>query len=95
MLSEKDEETIDKIKYSMTADISNASKEKLGDNENSIAVVDTLDRSRLIGSLSVKPQVPLFITYFTIYPNNWGRLVEYADVYGYDRVIFNILKNYM
>lgn len=95
MLSEKDEETIDKIKYSMTADISNASKEKLGDNENSIVVADTLDRSRLIGSLSVKPQVPLFITYFTIYPNNWGRLVEYADVYGYDRVIFNILKNYM
>ena len=95
MLSEKDEETIDKIKYSMTADISSESKKGPGYNGDALAEVDTLDHSRLIGSLSVKPQVPLFITYFTLYPDNAGRLVEYADVYGYDRVIFNILKNYM
>ena len=95
MLSEKDEETIDKIKYSMTADVSNEGKKGPGYNGDALAEVDTLDHSRLIGSLSVKPQVPLFITYFTLYPDNAGRLVEYADVYGYDRVIFNILKNYM
>ncbi|MCH3980380.1 MAG: hypothetical protein LKE41_00385 [Prevotella sp.] len=56
--------------------------------------VDTLDRSSLIGTLKVEPKVPLFITYYTIYPDQKGHLREFDDVYGYDRVIYQYLRNY-
>ena len=54
-----------------------------------------IDRSMLLGSLKVEPEVPLFITYFTIYPDKDGRLKMYPDVYGYDRVIYDYFRNFM
>ena len=55
---------------------------------------DTLRRSLLISSLKVEPQIPIFITYFTIYPDMDGKLQHFNDVYGYDKVIFNVLRNF-
>ena len=76
LLKDKDEETIEKIKYSMNA--------------------DTLSNRKLvIGSLKVEPQIPLFITYYTVYPMAGGRMECYNDVYGYDEVIFNCLRKYL
>lgn len=97
LLEKNDRETIGKIKYSMLADVS-----KIGEGERKRPdgdvtdeeEVDTLDRSRLIGTLKVEPKVPLFITYYTIYPDQKGHLREYGDVYGYDRVIYQYLRNY-
>jgi murein L,D-transpeptidase YcbB/YkuD len=91
MLKDKDEQIIDKIKYSMIADVSNL--DKTDEDENTF--VDTLDHSKLISSLPVDPQVPLFITYFTLYPVGNGRMAEYDDVYGYDHVIYDCLCNYL
>lgn len=76
LLDEKDEELIQKIKYSMTAD--------------SLAI-----RKLVIGSVKVTPFVPLFITYYTLYPMAGERIVEYPDVYGYDEAIFQSLKKYL
>lgn len=56
------------------------------------------DRSKIIGSIPVEPEIPLFITYYTLYPNNskqefpWD---SFPDVYGYDKVIYTFLnENY-
>lgn len=78
MLEDKDERILDKIRYSMTAD--------------SLA-----DKSMVIGSIKVEPLIPLYITYFTLYPMAHGdgsRIEEYADVYGYDRVIYSFINEH-
>lgn len=55
---------------------------------------DTLKKSLILRSLSVEPQVPIYLTYFTIYPDDKGKLQHFADVYGFDKVIFKSLRNY-
>ncbi len=88
MLEEKDTCLMDKLAYSMTAqriesDLNLPKGEK-----------DTLQTKMLLRSVGVKPLVPLFITYFTIYPDKNGRLRQYPDIYGYDQVISHHLRNY-
>jgi len=90
LLDGKDEKIIDKIKYSMSADVSS-----LGENAKGRPAdeqTDTLDKSRLVSSLSVTPEVPVFITYFTLYPDADGTLLSYPDAYGYDKVLFQCLR---
>ncbi|MBQ6064967.1 MAG: L,D-transpeptidase family protein [Prevotella sp.] len=96
MLSKKDETTIDKLRYSMTADVSKKGNQYETDPETGekVVVEDTLNRQRLIGSVDVSPEVPLLITYFTVFPDEKGVLRTYKDVYGYDRVIAHHLRNY-
>lgn len=73
-----------KIQYTMTAHTSH----------NAVAEKDTLRRNLIIGSKNLEPVVPLFITYYTLYPNAQGHMCEYSDIYGYDAVINNYLCNY-
>ena len=80
LLDEKDEDVIDKINYSMTTDLK-ASVVKNEDGSGSKPV----DKKRIINSLPVEPHVPVFISYFTMYPDKDGTMREYPDVYGYDR----------
>lgn len=86
LLGDKDDELCDKLKYSMTVEIVN-------DNDSLRKV--KIDRKRLVNSISVKPQVPLFITYFTIYYDNAGQLADFADIYGYDEVLAEKLKPFV
>lgn len=79
ILKGKDEKLLEDLNYCMTADSLN-------------------DKSRIIGSIQVDPPVPVYLAYYTIYPmkgksrEGW---VEYPDVYGYDKVIYDFLvKNY-
>ncbi len=88
LLSDKDEDVMDKLKYSMGV------QTRVPDGEDESDAVK-VDKSRLIRSLAVKPQVPIFITYFTEWLMPDGRLESYADVYGYDEVIARHLKEYM
>ena len=58
------------------------------------------DKSKVIGSIPLNPQVPVYIAYYTLYPMagkaDRPRWVSYPDVYGYDRVIYGFLKrNYL
>lgn len=93
LLGDKDEETRQRIAYSMAADLSPLRDKNKDDDEEE---PDTLQRKKLIWAVPVKPEVPLFITYFTLYPDaESGQLVEYSDVYGYDEVIMRGLKNYL
>lgn len=57
---------------------------------------DSLANKKLVvNNVKVNPQVPLFITYYTLYPLAEGRIAEYSDVYGFDAVIFDMLRKYL
>ncbi len=84
LLGDEDASVKAKIQYSMTARIS---------HDEGMSK-DTLSRSMIIGSKSIEPAVPLFITYYTLYPDAQGRMCEYSDIYGYDAVIYHYLNNY-
>ncbi|SFW36140.1 L,D-transpeptidase catalytic domain [Prevotellaceae bacterium HUN156] len=50
---------------------------------------------KLIGYVPVKPHVPLYIIYYTLWPDEQGILQTWPDVYGYDRVILQHLQPYL
>jgi L,D-transpeptidase YcbB len=97
MLNDKNEDIISKIKYSMTAQIGGENTVSADDKKESNPKLkdDTLNHSRIISMVNVTPKVPLFITYFTLYPDFEGNIKSFSDVYGYDKVIFSTLKNYL
>ena len=76
LMHEKNQQLMDKLKYSMTAD--------------SLA-----NRRMIVRNIKVDPQVPLYITYLTLYPMAGGRMAEYADIYGFDKVIYSALQPYL
>ena len=86
LLNKKDGTLIDKIKYSMQADLS---KPKEGEEKRT-----RVDYRRLVNSVKVNPNVPLFITYYTLYPDVKGKMHTYADVYGYDKVLYQYLRDF-
>ena len=79
LLNEKDPKTIEKIKYS--------TRVNLKDEEH-------IDKSKMLSSLALHPNVPVFITYYTIFPDDNAALHSYPDIYGYDSVISRYLTNY-
>ncbi len=49
---------------------------------------------RLVSRLSVTPRVPVYIVYFTAYPNpETSRLEYWPDLYGYDKAIANEMSS--
>ena len=86
LLGDIDAETEERLKYSMTVQFV---------NDNDSLVKKKIDRKRLVNSLYVKPTVPLFITYFTIYYGEDGQLTDFQDVYGYDKALAEKLKPYV
>ena len=95
ILGKGKEKLLARLNYSINADVSPLGKKRSELSEAQQAVADTLKRSKLIGSLNVDPRIPVFITYFTLYPSINGSLVDYPDVYGYDGIIAKKLKKYM
>lgn len=56
--------------------------------------IDTTSTSPKLGIMKVEPKIPVFITYYTLYPNLKGELISYPDLYGYDEVILQKLASY-
>ena len=86
---EPDEWTLDKLRISM--DISPES------DKGKEYMADTLKRkqTRLVSSMPVSPRVPLYITYYTVYPDPaTGQLLYYPDVYGYDKAIGQVINKF-
>lgn len=51
---------------------------------------------RLISSKEVEPKVPVFIDYYTLFPNpKTGEMNVWEDPYGYDKTILTALKTYL
>jgi hypothetical protein len=96
LLGDIDDWTLDKIRISMdippvtTQGIEYIRTHQQEENEDG----RKLPR-KLIGYMPVKPNVPIYITYYTIYPDEYGVVRNYPDVYGYDQQIWNHLKKYI
>jgi murein L,D-transpeptidase YcbB/YkuD len=86
LLKDKDEELAKKIKYSMTY---TTKKDSEGN-----PIPSSVAKDSLVKEVSVVPHVPVFLSYYTLYPDNSGNLVSYPDVYGYDKRIIEQLKPY-
>ena len=50
---------------------------------------------KLVSYVPVKPRVPLYIIYNTLWPDEHGQLRTWPDVYGYDKVLWDSLKPFM
>lgn len=87
LLDSPDEWLLDKLRISMDL------KPETDRGKSYVAVEDS--NRRLVRSLMVKPHVPIFITYFTIYPDMDGTLRTYPDVYGYDRIMEQHIKPFI
>ena len=48
----------------------------------------------LVSYMPVEPHVPIYITYYTLYPDVNGQIQTYPDVYGYDRYVWEYLEKY-
>lgn len=95
LLGEGNERLKARIKYSMNADVSPLGKKSSELTEQQKAVADTLRKDMLIGRVEVKPAVPLYIVYYTLFPDADGTMRTFGDIYGYDDVIYAYLRNYL
>lgn len=89
LLASPDEWLLDKIRIGM---------DMQPQTERGLRYVRTTpeeDRKKLITWQSIKPNIPVFITYYTIYPDLSGHLQYYPDIYGYDRSIWETLQVFM
>lgn len=91
MLADKDDETVDRIDHTMNEWHSSPAGKN---DENSGSDRAQRDTKRYIKSLKVSPPVPLFITYYTLYPDADNVLCAYKDIYGYDDAIYAQLKQF-
>ncbi len=53
------------------------------------------DQNKLISYVGVKPHVPLYIIYYTMWPDENGIWQTWSDIYGYDDVIWKQMQTYM
>ncbi|MGI6231287.1 MAG: L,D-transpeptidase family protein [Prevotella sp.] len=95
LLEDKDPTLIEKMRYSMSADVSPVGKKESEMSEEELAVNDTLDRKKLVGNIPLKLRIPIYIYYYTLMPSKDGKWYGYDDVYGYDEVIYNYLRNFI
>lgn len=95
LLADKDGRLLDRIRYAMSADVSPVGIRREDMTAHMLAVADTLDKRRLIGQVKVEPRVPVFLCYFTLYPDPSGHIEAFPDVYGYDAVVYRYLRNYI
>ena len=82
-----DEWTLDKIRISMDLKPETERGMKYVENEDA--------NRRLVNWIGVKPRVPIYITYYTLYPEPDGTLRTYPDVYGYDSIIVRGIKPFL
>lgn len=88
ILGESDEKLIDNIKTEMGLDDDGSKRENIN-SEN------TTRKRVKMRAVNVKPKIPLFIAYYTLYKDENGNLESYPDVYGYDREIESAIKPFM
>lgn len=83
MLNSRDDRLMSKMKEAMTMRI----------NDNGDEPKRNINKS--IRSKSIEPQVPLYITYYTLYPNEQGTLISYPDIYGFDNVLYKAISSFL
>lgn len=92
MLPEADEWLLDRLRISMDIPpVGKRGQKYLKEHKD-----DTKRPFRLINYQDVSPHIPLYIIYYTAYPNPiTGKVELYSDLYGYDEVIAREIKPFM
>lgn len=85
MLEGKNEELEKKIKYSMSMPFT---------NDSSATSKAQIDNKLVVNNVSITPNVPIYITYYTMFYGDDDRLVSFDDVYGYDSALAEELSPY-
>ncbi|MCR5179850.1 MAG: L,D-transpeptidase family protein [Bacteroidaceae bacterium] len=98
LLPETDEWTLDKIRLSMDlqpqSDKGKDYLKELSQREREDSTYTRPRPLRLVKHCDVRPSVPVFITYFTAYPDPIDASITfYPDLYGYDRLISKELQH--
>ena len=87
---EQDEWQQDRLRISMGL------KPETERGRNYMADEEKRVNTRLVNYLPVKSRVPLYITYYTMYPDPVSNeLCTYPDIYGYDAAVGDALKTFM
>ncbi len=94
-LTGNDRQTAERIHYSMNADVSSLGSHGQTPTSDTPLQADTLDRKKLVGKVKVEPGIPVFILYFTLFPNAQGEVEPFNDVYGYDAPVLKRIRNFM
>lgn len=88
VLDEPDEWLLERIRISMgLAPQTERGEEYVANHKD--------EDNKLIGYVPVKPRVPLYILYYTLWPDADGILQTWPDVYGYDEALWKKLQNYV
>lgn len=77
LLGDKQADKAADVKYSMTHDPQPK---------------DSVRDDRMLKECKVDPEIPVYLTYYTLFPDRNQHLREYNDVYGYDKIIYQHLK---
>lgn len=83
-----DEWTLDKFRISM------GMRPETDKGRRYVANLEPGAKPQLIRWQGVSPRVPLYITYYTLFPVPGGQLTVYPDVYGYDKVLAGALATF-
>ena len=86
VLDEPDEWLLDRIRISMDLP-------PVGERGMEYVATHGSSNQKLIGYVPVKPRVPIYILYYTLWPDADGILQTWPDVYGYDDVMWKQLKS--
>ncbi len=90
VLEEPDEWLLDRVRIAM-----GLPAETEAGLEYETAHPEVKDRNKVISHVAVSSRVPIYIIYYTLWPNEMGELQKWPDIYKYDEVIWNNLKPYM
>lgn len=91
-----DDWTLDKIRISMDIPpVTEQGKDYIRSHSQAEGENGRKLPHRLVSTLQVTPHVPLYIIYYTLYPDRNGVILTHPDVYGYDEAVWRHLKNYI
>ena len=76
LLGDDNADMIEKVRYSMDNGPQN----------------DSIPSIKNIKECKVNPEVPVYLTYYTIYPDLSHVMNEYNDVYGFDKILYHELS---
>ena len=83
-----DDWTLDKLRITM------GMRPETDKGRRYVAGLEPGAKPKLISRQGVSPRVPLYITYYTLFPVPGGELTTYPDVYGYDKALAGALATF-
>lgn len=85
LMDEPDSLLLDKIRIAI---------DKAPLTEEGMLYKENTEPEKFMSRYNYKPSIPVFIDYYTLYPDSDGNLQSYPDVYGYDKKLQETLQQF-